>query len=158
MANTYKSAQVQSALLRGNWRGADFTIYGSVAVASAGVGDIFQLVQVPNGYSIESVILDCDQLDSNGAPTLTLEVGDAGAAGRYITGSQVGRAGGVAYPNVAGATGYSYAIGSGNTGQFYGGNAGSNIIQAQVTAAAATFKAGTVRLAVRMFEDTGAFA
>lgn len=155
---TYKSAQVQSALLRGNWRGADFTIFGSVAVASAGVGDIYQLVQIPNGYSIESVILDTDQLDTNATPTLTLEVGDGTTAARFIAASTIARTGGIQYGNVAGATGYSYAIGSGNTGQFAGGNAGSNILQAKVTAAAATFAAGTVRLAVRMFEDTGAFA
>ena len=155
---TYKSSQVSSALVRGNWRGADFTIFGEVTPTSAAVGDIYQVVQVPNGYSVESVILDCDQLDSNATPTLTLEVGDSTTAARFITGSTVGRAGGVQYPNVAGATGYSYAIGSGNTGQFNGGNAGTNTIQVQVTAAAATFKSGTVRVAVRCFEDTGAFS
>ncbi len=158
MATTYTSAQVNSALVRGNWRGADFTVYGTVAAGSAAVGDIYQLVQVPNGYSIESVILDCDQLDTNGTPTLTLEVGDSTTVARFIAASTIARTGGIQYGNVAAATGYSYALGSGNTGQFHGGNAGSNIIQAKVTAAAATFAAGNVRLAVRLFEDTGAYA
>ncbi len=150
---TYTSSQVSSNLVRGNWRGADFTIYGTVAAGSAALGDVFQLARVPNGYSIESVILDCDQLDSNATPTLTLEVGDATTPGRFITGSTVGRAGGVQTSNVAGATGYIYPLGSGQPGQSAGGNAGSHIIQAQVPAAAAPFKAGNVRIAVRCYED-----
>lgn len=158
---TYKSAQVTSALLRGNWRGSDFTIFGSCAAGSAAVGDVYQLVQVPNGYTIVDMILDTDQLDSNGTPTLTLEVGDAGAAGRFYTGATIARTGGIAIPTIPQTIGYTYAVGSGNTGQFSGGNAGSNIIQAQVTAAAATYKAGNVRLSVRLMqlpEWSGGFA
>ncbi len=150
---TYTSTQVSSALVRGNWRGADFTIYGTVAAGSAALGDIYQLVRVPNGYSIEWVILDTDQLDSNATPTVALEVGDGTVPGRFITGATTGHAGGIQTSNVAGATGYIYALGSGQTGQMAGGNAGSNILQVQVTTAAATFKAGNVRLAVRCYED-----
>ena len=157
MANTYKSAQVQSARVRGNWRGADFTEYGTIAATEAALGDVFELVQIPNGYAIESVILDCDQLDSNATPTLALEVGDATTPARFITGSTVGHAGGVQYSNVAGATGYQYTVGT-NNGQFSGGNAGATVIQVQVTTAAATFKAGSIRLAVRLFLPNGAFA
>ena len=150
---TYTSAQVNSALVRGNWRGADFTVYGTVAAGSATAGDIYQVCRVPNGYSVESVILDTDQLDSNVTPTVVLEVGDATTPGRFITGATTGHAGGVQTSNVAGSTGYTYALGSGQTGQMAGGNAGSNIIQVQVTTSAATFKAGNVRVAVRMYED-----
>ena len=158
MANTYKSAQVSSGLVRGNWRGSDFTVYGEITAAEAALGDVFQLVQVPNGYRVIEVILDCDQLDSNVTPTLSLEVGDSGAAGLYITGSTVGRTGGVQFQNVAGSTGYHYALAQG--GQFAGGNAGATVIQAQVTAAAATFAAGKIRLAARCFLDstTGEYA
>lgn len=157
---TYKSAQVSSYLLRGNWRGSDFTIFGSCAAGSAALGDVYQLVQIPNGYTIVDMILDTDQLDSNGTPTLSLEVGDAVNAGRFYTGSTIARTGGIAIPTIPQTIGYTYAVGSGNTGQFYGGNAGSNIIQAQVTAAAATYKAGNVRLSVRLMqlpEWSGAF-
>ncbi len=155
---TTKSAQVSSAKVRGNYRGADFTEFGEIAVSSApAVGDIFELVQIPNGYAIESVILDCSAMDSNATPTLELEVGDAATPGRFISASGIAKAGGVQYANVAGATGYSYAIGT-NNGQFSGGNAGATVLQAQVTAAAATFAAGTIRLAVRLFLPNGAFA
>lgn len=153
---TYKSAQVSSYLVRSNLRAADFTVFGSVAVASAALGDVYQLVQIPNGYSIMDMLLDTDQLDSNGAPTLVLEVGDAGNAARFYTGTQIGRTGGIAIPNVPATIGFSYTIGT-NPGQFSGGNAGATIIQAQVTTASATFKAGTVRLSVRCFLDTGAY-
>lgn len=157
---TYKSAQVTSALLRGNWRGSDFTIFGSCAAGSAAVGDVYQLAQIPNGYTITDMILDTDQLDSNGAPTIVLEVGDAGNASRFYSGVTAAKAGGIAIPTVPQTIGYTYAVGSGNTGQFYGGNAGSNIIQAQVTTAAATYKAGNVRLSVRLMlmpEWSGSF-
>ena len=155
--STFKSAQVSSAKVRGNWRGADFTEYGIIAASEAALGDIFELVQIPNGYAIESVILDCDALDSNATPTLVLEVGDATTPGRFITASTVARKGGVQMANVAGATGYSYAIGT-NPGQFSGGNAGATVLQAKVTTAAATFAAGSIRLAVRLFLPNGAFA
>lgn len=157
---TLKSAQVQSFRVRGNWRGADFTEYGTIDITAApAVGDIWEMVQVPNGYAVESVYLDCDQLDSNVTPTITLEVGDAGAAARYIAASSVARAGGVQVSNVAGSTGYVNPIGNtnGSTGQFAGGNAGATTIQVQVTAVAATFKAGNVRLAVRLFQPSGQY-
>lgn len=157
MANTYKSALVSSGQVRGNWRGADFTIYASIAATEAAAGDIFQMVQVPNGYSIESVTLDCDKLDSNAAPAIVLEVGDSTTANRFINASTVAQAGGVQRSNVAGATGYSYTVGT-NPGQFSGGNAGATVVQVKVATAAATFQAGTIRLAVRVFLDSGAFA
>ncbi len=157
---TLKSAQVQSFRVRGNWRGADFTEYGTINITSApAVNDIWEMVQVPNGYAVESVYLDCDQLDSNVTPTITLEVGDAGAASRYIAASSVARTGGVQVNNVAASTGYVNPLQNpnGGTGQFSGGNAGATTIQVQVTAAAATFKAGNVRLAVRLFQPSGQY-
>ena len=157
---TLKSAQVQSFKVRGNWRGADFTEYGTIDVTAApAVGDIWEMVQVPNGYAVESVYLDCDQLDTNATPTLTLEVGDSGAVARYIAASKVAQTGGVQVNNVAGSTGYLNPIGNpnGSTGQFAGGNAGATTIQVKVTAVAATFAAGNARLAVRLFQPNGQF-
>jgi hypothetical protein len=146
---TYKSSQVTSSLVRGNWRGSDFTVFGSCLAGSAAVGDIYQIVQVPNGFTIVDMILDTDQLDSNGSPTITLEVGDSGSAGRFYSGATIARTGGIAIPTVAQTIGYTYTVGT-NQGQFSGGQAGATIIQAQVTAAAATYKSGNVRLSVRM--------
>lgn len=151
MATTYKSAQVTAGLVRGNWRGSNFTVYGTLTPGSAALGDVYQLCIVPNGYSIVSVTLDCAQLDSNGTPTVVLEVGDSGSAGRFITGSTVGKTGGIQFANVAGTIGYTYSIAEG--GQFAGGNAGGTIVQAQITTAAATFKSGAVSLAIECYLD-----
>lgn len=151
MATTYKSAQVTNGLVRGNWRGSNFTVYGTLTPGSAALGDIYQLCIVPNGYSIVAVTLDCAQLDSNASPTVVLEVGDGTTAGRFITGSTVGKTGGIQVANVAGTIGYSYSLGEG--GQFGGGNAGGTIVQAQVTTAAATFKSGVVALAIECYLD-----
>lgn len=152
MATTYKSSQVTSSLVRGNWRGADFTVFGICAAGSAALGDVYQLVQIPNGYTIMDMLLDVDQLDSNGSPTVVLEVGDSVSASRFYSGATVAKTGGIAVPTVPGTIGYSYTVG-GNQGQFSGGQAGATIIQAQVTTAAATFKAGNVRLSVRLMLD-----
>ena len=154
---TYKSAQVSSAKVRGNWRGADFTEHSFILATAAGAGDIFELLQIPNGYAVESVTLDCDKLDAGATPTLVLEVGDSATPARFIAASTVGQAGGIQGANVAGATGYSYAIGT-NNGQFSGGNAGATILQATVVTGAATFQAGNIRLTARLFLPNGAFA
>lgn len=151
MATTYQSPQVQAGLVRGNWRGGSFMTYGVITAASAVLNDIFQLVLFPNGYMIESVTLDVDQLDSNGSPTIVLAVGDGTTAAKFISGATVARTGGIQGANVAGTIGTIYPLAQG--GQFAGGNAGATIIQAKVTTAAATFAAGKIRLAVRGYLD-----
>jgi hypothetical protein len=150
---TYTSNQVASGLVRGNWRGADFTIFGSVEVSSAAVGDVYQLARIPNGYSVESVTIGTDKLDSNATPTLVFEVGDPTTPNQFITGSTAAQTGGVQYSNVGAGVGKIYPLGNDQTGQSAGGNAGSTILQAQVTTAAATFSAGTMRCAVRCYLD-----
>jgi hypothetical protein len=151
---TYVSAQVSGGTIPINERGASFLVFGSIALTTAlAVNDIVQLIQVPNGYKVLNVTLDCDPLDSNATPTLTGSVGDAGTAGRYITvtAAQL-KAGGVFPNNVAASTGYVYTPASS------GGNAGSTVLQFKCTANPATWQNGSMRLAAELQIDLPSFA
>ena len=151
---TYISAQVSSGTIPINERGASFLVFGSIALTAAlAVNDIVQLIQVPNGYKVLNVTLDCDPLDSNATPTLTGSVGDAGTPGRFITVTAAQLKSGIVLPNnVVGSTGYVYAPASS------GGNAGGTIIQFKATANPATWVNGTMRLAAELQIDLSSFA
>jgi hypothetical protein len=82
-----------------------------VSLAGLANGDIIEMVPLPPGYVLEDVILDIEDLDSNGAPTATVDVGimsgswgDSGArtcGAEFIAGSTVPQAGGIARLSVA---------------------------------------------------------
>lgn len=148
MATTYVSPQVQAGLVRGNWRGGDFTVYGRLVPGSAALNDIYQLCLMPNGCMITDIAVDIGSTGLDTGTALTWQFGDATTPGRFITGATVGRssAGGVVYPNVGGSYGYQYALAQG--GQFAGGNAGATILQLKITAAATVFVANTPVVAV----------
>lgn len=115
-------------------------VYASYAFASApSANDIVQMMTIPAGATIVSVVLDSDQIDTNGTPTMSFDVGDAANPTRYLSASTLPRTGGAAVANVAAAYGYQY---SANTP-----------LQVKVHAAAATFAAGTVRLLVEYTMD-----
>ena len=87
----------------------------TVAVpATAAANDIFEMIPVPGGHRVVDVILDSDDLDTNGSPTITLDVGFmSGTPGdndsartvgtEFFSASTVAQAGGVARPTLKGA-------------------------------------------------------
>lgn len=151
---TYTSSQVASGTIQINERGAAFLVFGSIALTTAlAANDIVQLVQVPNGYKIGSVILDVDPLDSNAAPTLTGTVGDVNSTGRFISVTAAQLKTGIVQPiNVTGGTGTVYAPATS------GGSAGGTIISFKATANPATWVNGTMRLVVLLQVDNPSFA
>lgn len=115
-------------------------VYASYALASApSLNDLIQMMTIPAGATICSVVLDSDKLDSNASPTITLDVGDGTVANRFLAASTVGQAGGAAVANVAAAYGYQYTA--------------NTPLYVKIHAAAATFQAGTVRLLVEYTMD-----
>lgn len=48
---------------------------GSIVPLAAGAADIWRMVRIPAGTRVEQVKIIADQIDSNGAPTLTAKVG-----------------------------------------------------------------------------------
>lgn len=119
-------------------------VKATYAVPASGDGtaadDIIQMVKVPKGATILDVTLTSEDLDSNGTPTIVLDVGDGDDPDRFIDGSNVAQAGGVA------------RLGSGvaaaaTDGLFYTYTA-EDTIDVKVVTAAATKAAGNITLAV----------
>jgi hypothetical protein len=150
---TYTSAQVSSGTVPINERGASFFVYGVISLATAlAANDIVQLLNVPNGYKVLNVTLDSDALDSGVSKALKGNLGDASVATRYLNGTTIVQAGGVAPNAVAASTGYVYPV---NT---TGGNTGSSLIQLVCTTAATTWANGNVRCAAELQIDNASFA
>jgi hypothetical protein len=107
----------------------DFT--GTITTADAA-----NVCQLPVGAIVLGVLAESDDLDTNASPTITLNVGDAGSATRYLSASTIAQTGTTAVSTLA-------------TGLFYQVTGTSDtMVRIAVAANAATSAAGTVRIAV----------
>jgi hypothetical protein len=61
--------------------------------AAPSTSDTLNFFYMPNGARVHLAILEADDMDTNGTPTLTLNVGDSGSATRLFSASTVGQAG-----------------------------------------------------------------
>jgi len=102
--------------------------------------DVVKMIPVYEGETVLSVTLISTDLDTNGAPLITLAVGDGAVNGRYISGSQIGRTGGFAITGagVSGVPTFPYTYTADDT------------IDVYVTAGPATGVVGTLRLVVEV--------
>lgn len=114
--------------------GAVAEIYSVAVTTSLALNDTITGPVLPAGCTLIDVILDCDDLDSNGSPAIKFDVGISGTAAKFISASTVGQAGGVQRSNVAGTTGYTPTS--------------NTPVIAKVNTAAATAAAGTVRIGI----------
>lgn len=151
---TYQSTQVANGLpIAAPSTGNTMTAVASASLTTAlAVNDVVNLLTIPNGWAICGLTLDCTQLDSNATPTLAGLVQDTGAVQVFIpTATAVGHAatGSVNFQSQGGSTGYAYAIATS------GGNPGTTTLQFKCTAAAATWKNGTMTLAVELQQLSG---
>lgn len=119
--------------------------YGSIALASApSAADVLQMCRLPAGAVVLGGWLRCTDLDSNATETLDLDVGtpaDPDAFGNF------GVLNGDAVTNVLPEASILIPL----NGTLTGGPvtvAAETIVQVTVTAAAATFAAGTVSVVV----------
>lgn len=113
-----------------------FVLEGSHEVATAEIDeadDIIQFFYPPSGYEVVDGYLASDDLDTNGSPALTLNVGDVDDEDGFLVASTVGQAGGIARFNGA------YLVNGYTTTE-------GTPIKVQVGTAAATAAAGTLRL------------
>lgn len=110
-------------------------LYCSVALTAAlTTADTFAFFTLPANARVHAAVLKCTDIDTNGSPTVTINVGDAGSATRYFSASTVGQAGTVDATMQA-------------AGRFYKPTAKTPII-GTVQANAATGVAGTLELAI----------
>lgn len=88
------------------------SVRAEFTTTAAAAGDLWSMLPIPEDHILVDVILDADDLDSNGVPTLTLSVGFLNATeadldvtanvngdgAAFIVASTIGQAGGVARP------------------------------------------------------------
>ena len=67
-----------------------YTVTPTAALTTA---DVFNFGFVPAGFRVALAVLESTDMDTNGSPTLTINVGDAGDADRIFAASTVGQAG-----------------------------------------------------------------
>lgn len=107
----------------------------SVACTSApSTSDTINFFYLPAGARVHLAVLESTDMDTNGTPTLTLNVGDSGDADRLFAASTVGQAG--ALSTALATTGGDYLY------------ADKTLITGTAAANAATGAAGTVILTV----------
>lgn len=64
-----------------------------VCSASPATTDTLNFFYLPAGARVHLAVLESTDMDTNGTPTLTLNIGDAGSAARLFSASTVGQAG-----------------------------------------------------------------
>jgi hypothetical protein len=74
----------------GNMIGFYWEVVLTTAAANA---DIFNFGVVPKGFRVLGATIESTDIDTNGSPTVTINVGDSGSATRYFSGATVGQAG-----------------------------------------------------------------
>lgn len=109
-------------------------IYSVALTTALALNDIITGPNIPAGCFLDNVKIDVGQLDSNGSPLITLDVGISGTAQKFLAASTVAQAGGIAGAAVAGTVGYSPTT--------------DTAVLVKVHAAAATAKAGTIVISV----------
>lgn len=117
--------------LAGNVKAA----YADVSCAAApSTSDTLNFFYLPAGARIVMAVLESTDMDTNGSPTLTLNIGDSGDPDRLFAASTVGQAGTLS--SAIAVTGFGNAFTS------------RTLITGVANANAATGAAGTVSLAV----------
>lgn len=92
----YNSTNVASktGVSAGGPAGNVLSAYAEVVCSAAlTTADTLNFFDLPAGARILAMTLESNDLDTNGTPTLTLNVGDSGSASRYFSASTVGQAG-----------------------------------------------------------------
>lgn len=113
-----------------------------VAVTTAmidNVDDEVALFWMPKGAVVIGACIAATDMDTNGAPTLAFDVGDASVESRIFAASQVGRA--ATLSTAMATTGFLYKY------------TADTLVKAYVQAVAATGAAGTLYVAIEYFID-----
>jgi hypothetical protein len=135
-SSSYPAQAAGQSPVPGHGLGASVKVArASVAVdTSLAANDLLRFFYLPPGARVIDVALRTTDLDSNGSPTIKLDVGDAGDTDRLIAASSIGQTGGSERSLAPTGWGYQYAA--------------RTLISATVNTAAATKAAGTVELMV----------
>lgn len=108
----------------------------TVSAAQLTLGAVFGNIRVPRGAEMAFVQLDATDLDTNGSPTLTLEIGDAGDTDRLLAANTIGQTGAVPVGPTIAKTGFGYKY------------TDETLVTVRVAVAPATGAAGTIKYIV----------
>lgn len=106
---TYTSKQYANSpkAFVGAHPGNTMTFYWEVSVSAAAANlDAFVFGTVPKGFRLTAATLEATDIDTNGAPTVTINIGDSGDADRIFAASTVGQAGTLS--SALATTGFGY--------------------------------------------------
>lgn len=108
----------------------------TVTAAQLTLGAVFGNIRVPKGAEIAFVQLDATDLDTNGTPLITLEIGDTGDTDRLLVANTIAQTGAAPVgPSIA-KTGFGYRYPD------------ETLVQVRVAAAPATAAGGTIKYAL----------
>lgn len=109
----------------------------ALTAAQAGAtGLIGKGVTIPKNAEIAWVMLDATDMDTNGAPTITISLGDAAANARLLAANAIAQSGAATVGPTIAKTGFGYAPGV------------ETVMGAYIAVAAATGAPGTVKYAI----------
>lgn len=80
----------------------------AVTGAQLTLGALFGNIRVPKGAQVLWVQLDATDLDTNGSPTITLEIGDAGDTDRLLAANTIAQSGAAVVGPTIAKTGFGY--------------------------------------------------
>ena len=115
----------------GNVNVAYFEVPVTAALTTA---DVFNFGYLPAGARVLAATLEATDLDTNGTPTLAINVGDSGSGTRYFSASTVGQAG-------------TASVASAVAGLHYK-NTSKTLVTGAPSANAATGTTGTIYLSI----------
>ena len=120
--------------VHGERKGVQMARATVVCAAAPATTDTLNFFYLPPGARVVGGYLSATDMDTNGSPTLTLNVGEAGTPARLFSASTVGQAGTASQSFAAGALDYQYAA--------------KTLVTGVAQANAATGAAGSVTLAL----------
>jgi len=116
--------------------------YSITTTAALTTADVLNFGYVPPNFRLVDAILKPSDLDTNGTPTLTLNVGDSGSANRIFAASTSGQTGVADRTNAYGSIGFKFTT--------------KTLITGAPAANAATGVAGTIELILRGYVEDSA--
>lgn len=135
-ATNYSTKPVPSHGLANACKSVHFEVAFSAAPSTS---DTINFGYVPAGARVVLAVLESTDMDTNGSPTLTLNVGDSGDADRLFAASTVGQAGTLSSAIAVAGAGYKYDS--------------ETLITGVANANAATGAAGTLYLTLFYVQD-----
>jgi len=115
-------------------RGAQIMYFPITVTAALTTSDVFNFGYVPANFRVVDAILKASDMDTNGTPTLAINVGDSGSGTRLFSASTVGQAGTADRAMAVAGVNYKYS------------STAKTLITGAPSANAATGVAGTIEL------------